>query len=156
MENVFNKSSYPIVCHSLPLNLSLRLSLSLILTLRVSWSVSRSLRLSPSQTAPPSVRQALSHIERQLGLPSTADPDMFALLQGRSSLLHLLQWQAHELLQQVPQNGCVHAHLHNALHAATHQLVLKLLQDDGAHGVVVLRQQMVIHTTCMPGTTASR
>ena len=27
--------------------------------------------------------------------------------------------------------------------------VLKLLQDDSAHGVVVLRQQMVVHTACM-------
>ena len=74
---------------------------------------------------------------------------MLALPKGRSSLLHLLQRQAHELLEQVPKNGGVHAHLHNALHAATHQLVLKLLQDDGTHGVMVLRQQMVVHTACM-------
>lgn len=110
----------------------------------MSWS----LRLSPSQTAPPGVRQALSDIECQLRLFSTADPDKFALPQGRSSLLHLLQRQAHELLEQVPQNGCVHTHLRNALHATTHQLVLELLQDDGTHGVVVLGQQMVVHTTC--------
>ena len=132
-----------------------------ILGLKVceSWSTSRSasrgvslscsLTLSPSQTAPPVVRQALPDIECQLWLPGSADSDMLATSQGRSSLLHLLQRQAHEVLEQVPKNGCVHAHLHDALHAAAHQLVLKLLKDDCTHGVVVLRQQMVIHAACM-------
>lgn len=51
------------------------------------------------------------------------------------------------LYSSIPQNWCLHAHLHTSLHSATHHLVLKLLQNDCTHGVVVLRQQVVIDTT---------
>ena len=148
-----NRSTSRSMSLSWNLSCSLSCSLSWSLTCSLTWNLSWSLTLSPSQTASSVVRQALPDIEGQLWLPGSADSDMLALPQGRSSHLHLLQRQAHEFVEQVPKNGCVHAHLHDAVHAATHQLVLKLLQDDCTHGVVVLRQQMVVHTACMYACT---
>lgn len=125
----------------------------------LSWRLSRlTIRRSanfPCVQASLASLRAVSHIERQLRLHGGTDLDMLTLPQACSGMLHLFQRQTHELLQQFPKYGCVHAHLHNAFHAAAHQLVLKLLQDDCAHGVVILRQQMVVHTACMTATLHS-